>query len=124
MLRARNDPFPREVLLFYEGVKEARALSSRHGPSNADCGCFEETVYSRYTKPPEYLFPIAPRLETGGQSALCSRPLCQLVTWAPCRREKNELRGAPFGIDRDRVPFFLTPGIPILRRATFRPLDV
>lgn len=32
--RARNDPFPREALLFYEGVKEARALPS----SRSDAG--------------------------------------------------------------------------------------
>lgn len=49
--RARNDPFPREALLFYEGVKEARALPS----PQPDAGRVSKRPYLRYTKPSEHL---------------------------------------------------------------------
>lgn len=111
--RARNDPFPREALLFYEGVKEARALPS----PQPDADRVSKRPYLRYTKPRSIYFRSLVVSKTGGQSALCSRPLCQLVTWAPCRREKNERRGAPLGIASRS---FSPREVSILRSATFR----
>lgn len=118
--RARNDPFPREALLFYEGVKEARALPSPGRVSNRP--------YLRYTKPFGAFISRSLVFTKREDSRPCmARPLCQLVTWAPCRREKNERRGAPLSGSRLVLSHPGTPrdspsrNIPFSRRLTSPP---
>lgn len=103
--RARNDPFPREALLFYEGVKEARALPSPRPR-------FEEAVLEIHKTPRGIYFRS---LVFSKREDSRSSIVGHFVNLSPGLRAdaKRTSVGAPCsGIDRDRVSFLLTPGSP------------